>query len=655
MTRRRRFSPLALMIVFAGTPCTALAANVFPDWIVQAAASKTPVYSANTGAVVLLDDRLITVAPAGQATERERRVLKILRPGGREYAEIVAHYSKDEKLDYFHAWSIGPDGHQYTVKDQDVRDEALGEWGILYDDLRGKVVKPHGADPGGIIAYEVQRHVAGYGTEEQTWSFQRDVPEYRSILEVDLPVNWNYYAAWLHHAPVSPIEVAPNHWRWELSDTPAIDLTDVPMAPSGYALAARMVVHYSASTLPTGDQRWTEIGNWYDTLAAGRTEAPHEIADKSREVGNGADFKTKIQGIANFMQREIRYVGIEIGIGGLQPHSAADVFKYRYGDCKDKATLLIAMLNAVGVRATWVLVDTHRGFIDPVLPSIEGNHAIAAIELPAGYSDPDLRATVVAHSGKHYLIFDPTDTYTPIGLLGPHLQGSYGILVAGNDSQVIQLPILSPDAAVLDRKASFALNEDGALKGTVTETRSGEAALRYRRLYNEEGEKEQHEEIEKRLQRDFSSFTLEGNSGKVVPEMGKSVVLQYSLTAGAYAQPAGDLLLIRPRVLGRDARPYNDKPRVYPIDLGETGTWRDSIDVALPSDYAVDDMPAAVDLDVGFARYKSEVKANGGVLHYSREYVVRELDLAPEKSADVDKLMRVITADEYSSAVLKKK
>jgi transglutaminase-like putative cysteine protease len=653
--RSRRFLPLALTIVCAGMPHTALAANAFPDWIVQADASKAPSYSANTGAVVLLDDRLIIVAADGQATERERRVLKILRPRGREYAEIVARYSKDQKLDYFHAWSIGPDGHQYTVKDQEVRDEALGEWGILYDDLRAKVVKPPAADPGGIIAYEVQRHVAGYGAGEQTWSFQRDIPEYRSILEVDLPVNWNYYAAWLHHAPTTPIEIAPNHWRWELSDIPAIDLTDVPMAPSGYALAARMVVHYSASTLPTGDQRWTEIGNWYETLAAGRTEAPHEIADKSREVGGGSDFKAKIQGVASFMQREIRYVGIEIGIGGLQPHPATDVFKYRYGDCKDKATLLIAMLNAVGVRATWVLVDTHRGFIDPALPSVRGNHAIAAIELPAGYSDPDLRATVVTRTGKHYLIFDPTDTYTPIGLLGSHLQGSYGILVVGNDSQVIQLPMLDPDAAVLDRKASFALNEEGTIKGTVTETRSGVAAHGYRRLYNEEGEKEQHEEIEKRLQRDFSSFTVEGNSGKVAPEMSKSVVLQYSLTASAYAQPAGDLLLIRPRVLGRDARPYNDKPRIYPIDLGETGTWRDSIDVALPADYAVDDMPAAVDLDVGFASYKSEVKANGGVLHYSREYVVRELDLAPGKSADVSKLMRAITADENSSAVLKKK
>jgi hypothetical protein len=58
---------------------------------------------------------------------------------------------------------------------------------------------------------------------------------------------------------------------------------------------------------------------------------------------------------------------------------------------------------------------------------------------------------------------------------------------------------------------------------------------------------------------------------------------------------------------------------------------------------------------VGFASYKSEVKADGGVLHYSREYVVRQLDLAPEKSADVRKLMTAINADENSSAVLKKK
>jgi Domain of Unknown Function with PDB structure (DUF3857)/Transglutaminase-like superfamily len=646
--------PFLLMGLSLAVP-GAYAANPFPDWVVEAAATKVPSYPANTNAVVLLDDRLISIAPDGRATERLRRVLKILKPQGREYAQIVAGYSKDEKLDYFHAWSIAPDGHRYIVKDQEVRDEGLGEWGILYDDLRAKTVTPPGADPGGIIAYEVETRVADYGIGEESWHFQQDIPGMRWVLELDLPPGWNHYDAWLHHAPVVAAEVTPNHWRWELTDVPGIDLTDVPMAPSPGALAARMVIHYGARLMPTGDQRWTEIGNYYDTLAANRTEAPQEIAAKSREVGGGGDFKSKIQGVALFTQREIRYVGIEIGIGGLQPHSAADVFRYRYGDCKDKATLLIAMLNAVGVRATWVLVDTHRGFIDPLLPSIQGNHAIAAIEVPAGYSDPDLRAVVKARNGKRYLIFDPTDTYTPIGLLGFHLQGSYGILVAGNDSQVIELPTLAPDADTVERVASFALNADGGLKGTVTETRSGEAARGLRRVYTEEGEKQQQEAIERRLQTDLSSFTIDSSSARNAREMNESLVLQYSFTASGYAQPTGDLLLLRPRVVGRNARPYNDKPRTYPIDLGETGTWRDRIDVALPAGYTVDDLPAAVDLDMGFASYKSDVKVDAGVLHYTREYIVRRLDLAPDKSADVSKLMAAITADENSSAVLKKK
>ena len=99
------------------------------------------------------------------------------------------------------------------------------------------------------------------------------------------------------------------------------------------------------------------------------------------------------------MQRNIRYVGIEIGIGGLQPHTADDVFRNRYGDCKDKATLLRAMLENVGIHSTWVLVDTRRGFVDPKVPSVDGNHAIAAIEIPAGYTNPVLQSVVTAKSG----------------------------------------------------------------------------------------------------------------------------------------------------------------------------------------------------------------------------------------------------------------
>ena len=628
----------------------------FPDWVVQAAAAKLPAYPPEVKAVVLLDDTLITVGADGQGVERDRQVVKILRPQGRSYAGIVAEYSNDNKLKLFHAWSIGPDGHQYTVKDEEVHDQSLGEWGILYDDLRAKTVRPAGSDPGGVVAYESVKQVADYGEKEHTWRFQRSIPVQRTVFEVDLPSGWKNYTAWLHHDAVPGAEVEPNHWRWELHEMAPIDLTDVPMAPAERALAGRMVIHYSAVDLPAGDQRWAEIGDWYDNLASPRTEAPQEIALKSHEVvANATDFTGKIQDVAGFMQREIRYVGIEIGIGGLQPHPAAEVFRHRYGDCKDKATLLIAMLNAVGVRATWVLVDTDRGFVDPALPSRDGDHMIAAIEMPAGFSDAGLRAVVTARTGKRYLIFDPTDTYTPIGLIRPELQGSYGVLVAGKESQIIQLPKLSPDASVLERAAAFDLDADGTLKGKVTEIRSGDMARHYRYLYNTEGEKEQREYADHRLQVDLSSFTLDSSTAKNTHDMEKSVVVDFAFTAPRYAKPAGDLLLVRPRVVGRDSEPISVKPRRYPINLGQTGTWRDSFDVIVPSGYAVDDVPDPVSVDVGFASYKSEVKASGTVLHYSREYVVRDLDLAAEKYPEVKRLMGIIASDENNSAVLKKK
>ena len=161
--------------------------------------------------------------------------------------------------------------------------------------------------------------------------------------------------------------------------------------------------------------------------------------------------------------------------------------------------------------------------------------------------------------------------------------------------------------------------------------------------------------MEHRLQRDLSSFTIDSNSAQNAREMSKSVVLQYSFTANGYAQPSGDLLLVRPRVVGRNARPYNDKPRTYPIDLGETGTWRDTYRRGFARRLHGRRFAGRRGSGCGLRSYKSEVKAEADVLHYSREYVVRALDLAPEKSADVSKLMGVINADENSSAVLKKK
>jgi hypothetical protein len=630
------------------------ASTPFPDWVQQSATAEQAAPNEGAKAVVLLKDELLTVQPDGQTRLREREVIKILRPQGRQYADLVAWSGMGRKLLSFHAWSIGPDGHQYTVKDDQIREEGGEAGGMLYIDDRAKIVMPPGADPGGVVAYESESQLPSYMTES-SWDFQTSIPVRRAVFEVDLPAGWKQRALWHRHEAVQPQEIAPSHWHWELTDIPAVDLEDVPLAPPEVAVAGRMVVHYAANEIAQGDQLWTSIGSWYDGLGAPETGTNGEISAKAQElVGKDADFTARTEKIAEFVQREIRYVGIEIGIGGYQPHAAADVFHNRYGDCKDKATLLIAMLHSIGVHATYVLVDTRRGFVDADVPSIDGNHAIAAIEVPAGYNDARLKTIVKTRNGQRFLIFDPTNQYVPLGLLPTYLQGSYGTLVNGANSQAIELPVVSPDADVTERIAKFELNADGMLQGSVTEERAGASSGGERRYFAVNADKERREYVERLLREDFSAFQLTTESVENVQDLEQKFVLKYQISAPAYAKAAGSLLLVRTRVLGSDAEALNDKPRKYPIDLETEGTWRDSFAVTVPAGYIIDEVPDPTKVDVGFATYSSEVKAEQNVLHYSRELVVKELALKPDQYDALRKLESAITADENRSAVLKK-
>jgi transglutaminase-like putative cysteine protease len=633
---------------FASTPD-------LPDWVTQAAAAKVDIPDgAHPKAAVLLEDKLLTVTADGQITERYREVIRILRPQGRDYARPAAWFNKDHKLLSFHVWSIGPDGHKYTMKDKDIVEVGASEWGILYSDVRYKTADVPGADPGGVVAYESTTQYPIY-SGDQPWEFQNSIPTARSVFEIDLPQGWQHRALWRKYTSVEPTEVQPNCFRWELKNIPGIDLESVTMAPAEGALAARMEVYFSANPLPDAPQLWTRIGEWYTQLAAPQSEGPMDIADQSRSLTSAqADFMERIQKIATFMQQQIRYVGIEIGIGGFVPHTAEEIYHNRYGDCKDKATLMISMLDAVGVRATWVMVDTERGVIDPKLPSLMGNHMIMAIEIPKGYDNPALKAVVTAKTGKRYLIFDPTNQYVPIGLLPTYLQGSTGMLMAGADSEAIALPVLAPASDTVNRTASFTLADDGSLTGSVTVKRLGASSDDLRFAFTTDSEKDKRESLENSLRSDFSLFTVNKETIENIDSLNQPLVLSYDVTASSYAKNAGGFMLVRPRVVSSDALELTDEPRKFPIEFASTGDWRDSFDVKIPAGYTVDDLPDPVNVDAGFASYHSEVKADAGVLHYSREYVVKKLELSADEYPELRKFEGEIYADENRSAVLKK-
>jgi hypothetical protein len=631
-----------------------------PDWAVAAAKTPTPANVGDAPAVILLDEYLITVDEQNHAVERERSAVRILKPQGRQYADCGAEYDVDEKLNYFHSWTFSADGHQLQAMDSDFMDVGAFGSADMQDTERFRLLKPPGSDPGAVVTCEIERHLRPY-MDSEDWQIQAPIPVVDEALELALPPGGHFADSWSHYPPLKPLETADNHLRWEVQNIPALDLENLHATPTWEALAARMTVMWGQQAANGANNQWRAIGEWQDQLEEHRTDPTPEITAEAQKLVAGApDLYTKLSRITSYIQNNIRYFIVIKGIGGWQSHFAGDIYRNRYGDCKDKATITISMLQAIGIRAHFLVVAVAglRGIINPDAPSLAANHVITAIELPDGEHDPRLQALVKIPNGKTLLIFDPTDEETPVGLIRGELQGAYGSLADAADSQVLRMPVLSPQSAGLSRKGSFVLAADGTLSGDVTDVFTGVNAASERGFQKNLDSKEVRNRLEEGLSSDLPGVDFKGFEFHQDGALDQPVTLDLHLSDANYAHTAGPLLLLRPRVMGNDTRPVPDvmetKARKYPIELGHPGIWRDSFDIALPPGYVVDETPDPIDVDVEFASYHSSTTAKGNVLHYERNYEVRQVEIPPEKAADFRKLEGAILFDEKGAAVLKK-
>jgi hypothetical protein len=624
-----------------------------PQWGLDAARTHTPDYAKDAAAVILFDEYVETVDDQGRAVEREREAIRILKPQGRGNTCEVS-YDVDEKVNYFRAWTIAADEKRYQAQAGDFIEEGDTGVPIMLSTRKYRVAHPPAVDVDAVVICESEEVMEPF-IQEKDWQIQNGIPIVFEALEVDLPSGHAHSEAWHGYKGVKPVEVTPNHWRWEVKDMPALILRDIPSRPEWGALAARMSVQWGDAAVDGKDNEWRAIGEWVTKLEANRPDPSPEITAKVHQLIDGApDFYTKLSRITESIQKDIRYFVVSRGIGGLQANHAADIFRNRYGDCKDKTTLVISMSQVAGIHAYYMPVDDRRGVVDPEEPSLLGNHMITAIEVPAEVEDPRLRAIVKGKDGKRYLIFDPTNERTPVGNLPSYEQGSYGILAVGPSSQILALPVLAPDANGTERKGEFTLTADGTLSGSVDTSHSGPEGGDLRMFLKYSDEKEQREYWEKHVAGDVPGAVLDSFRFVQPAALDKPLEFHYKLTAGQYAHQAGPLLLVRPRVVGSDVLPNDDKPRTVPIELNATGHWHDSYDIALPEGYVVDELPDPVNLDMDFASYHSEVSAKGKLLHYERDYKVNQVELPAEKQPEFHHLEGAILSDEKATVVLKK-
>ncbi|HYO76071.1 MAG TPA: DUF3857 domain-containing protein, partial [Thermoanaerobaculia bacterium] len=329
MTKRA----FALLLTALALSTTAYAKT--PPWV-RASIPATIPATKDAGAIVLLDDTSVTVGNDGRLNTRYRRVVKILTTAGRGEGVARAWFDQNTKLKSMRAWSIDASGTEYEVKERDAIETTPTDF-ELYTDARMKVLSIPAANPGSIVAFEVETNDRPW-LPQTVWHFQEEIPVLVARYELLLPQGWSYDARWLNHEPV-----APNGSVWTLTSIP--ELPDEPRRPSSSAISGR--VGFNILAPGAKPLSWSDIAKWFGDLAAPRARPTPALQAKTRELTAAGD---AMRALARFAQRDVRYVAIEVGIGGYQPHAAGDVFTNRFGDCKDKTILLRTMLKEAGVE-----------------------------------------------------------------------------------------------------------------------------------------------------------------------------------------------------------------------------------------------------------------------------------------------------------------
>jgi Domain of Unknown Function with PDB structure (DUF3857)/Transglutaminase-like superfamily len=658
---RIRFAVVAALCVAATLLCAAprAAADSAPDWLRALAHEKLPDYPDNPVAVELLDELQTTVQQNGEIDTRHRVAYKILRPEGKGAHGVASvPFDSETKISSFNAWTITADGHEYALKDKDSYELGTSTYEVFSDD-KIKAQKFTDASPGNVVGYEYVQKKRPFIFEDDWW-FQDPVPLRHGRLILQIPAGWEYSARWINYPEQQP-QISGNQYTWQVDDVAAVDVE--PEMPPWEVVGGRVGLKYFPSdpnlrARTTGS--WNDLGTWY----AGLTQSTHnpspDITKKVAELTSGiTDPLAKMRALTDYTQRKIRYAAIELGIGGYQPHQASDILTHQYGDCKDKATLLIAMLHEIGVDAYYVVVDDERGIVRPEYPSIRFNHMIVAIKLPESVSAASLFAIVDDPQLGRLLFFDPTNEYVPLGYLPWYLQDNHGLVVSSQGGKLMAMPLSAPATNRLIRTAKLTLSATGDLSGEISETEWGDPAFDKRAMFLESPPGRRAELIEGILGQSLNNYVLTGATLGNLDAYDENFSMTYKFVSPRYATPSGNMMFLRPRVVGdknsQMLRLFSEqKPRKYPIEFHEATRQDDIFDITLPPGYVLDNVPPAVQAECPYGTYHSEITVADGVLHYHRTYELKDVEVPTEKLPEIKNFLRQIAADQEASALLRR-
>ncbi len=550
-------------------------------------------YPEASGIYLLVDEGLYLTEDNRMVTDTHS-VVKIFNDRGKEkFGEVVISYdSTYEKLELEYARTIKPDGSVVTVGDKNIRDVSLYLNYPLYSNARARIISMPEVAPGAVIEYKAKLTCNKLPNKKDfnfSYWLQTGEPILLQRCKVNIPshrdlkykiVNKEYNTFGYNMEPKVNIEGKRKIYSLEFTDVPQV-LPEPSMPPLSRA---------DAYVLFSTFESWQDIYAWWRELYKDKITPDEDIKAKVLELIKGKNTpEEKARAIYNFCAQDIRYVAVEYGDAGYEPHQAAEIFKNKYGDCKDKAILLISMLSVAGIEAYPVLISTFDSAdIKEDSPTLMFNHAIAATRI-----------------GEELIFMDATGNTVQFSDLPLGDQDRLTLVFFKDRFELVKTPLFEPEHNRVLTTMKFKVNEDESIDAQrqVQTWGAFQQAQRFWLRFTmpiliEEG-------LKQRIRSIADNATLKDYEIKNVEDLDKQVVLKYSFRAPQYLKKAGQARILE-QLGGIDTTGLIKDTRRFPIEFAGLSFNEGVIDIELPAHLKVKYLPSEIKKDTKWFSYESK-------------------------------------------------
>jgi len=597
--------------------------------------------------VLLLEDATARLETDGRSTYTLRQVAQVLTADGAEsWGELALWYVPQRQRIHIN-WIrvIGPDGTVLRdgAEHQEETSPTVDQGAPVYSERRAIQATLGGVTPGTLVDYSytletVRPHLPG--DFRYYWALNGDNPVRRSRFTLDVPADLRVPVRErnLGFSADERVVAGRRVRTWAAADLPAVKWESYSGSPNTVMKA--IVVG--------GTLSWADVASWYGLLLVNRDAVTPEIlAAHATQLKGAKTLDDSLRATYRWVAQDFRYVSLSLGDGGYQPRLPAEVFRTRFGDCKDKTMLFVSLLRHMGVRAYPVLVNSD-GPVDSLFPGIKQfDHMIAGVE----------RAGRIEYA-------DVTPSLLRYAELPSALQGEVGLALPDGRARVVVLPASPPDHNRYDREIVGALGLDGRFTGRITVTALGteESSLREKFVDIDR----QDPQARNALLRKYAEAVYEGavvDSSRYFDgrDLGATPRVTVWLTATNVVGRVGARYYFNPPLLKfGDAKAISrleaEGERRFPIDVAQVNSpsvWRSSLEVELPEGWKAD-VPADVTVDGAFGYYHASYKQVGRVFRASREMGGRRGLQPPDSAGALRAWFRSVADDGTEMTVLQR-